>query len=520
MLDGFYLLDKSGCDLPHEVISVRLSSKNIKDAAENDLNYFVNLIEIDLSENNLKEPHKLSGLTALEKLHLQNNGIENINFSEYRRFDKLLMLDLSYNQLNPVTLDNLKWIPTLRDLNLSGNDLYDLPDPLAFLPNLELLNLSSNKFVSDHTASRIWAHLAAAPKLREVNMSRNSFRGIHTEKLVAGDFENLEKLDFSFNKAENQHNLICARNFKTLKVLIVTGNPFAAVGQHKGLETELFTRIGAILINENVGLPYLKHAKKTAKPPIRFHNLFTLEPDKLVEDAKPTFFGVELPKEEEGDEEEEQQGEEREAPVQNMNEEEEEEEEEELGEEQEAGRFFLTENQQQQQQARYKQTKKIAQNYDQETPNGIIKEEPFDTHGSKEDFGDEYGRKNEYSPNVSGTQMVSKQEQLNLKEVKNMGEFKKAAHAVLGDSKEYDNPMELQSAYKMLKHMVHKPSVNISAYDSKLARNPLPLPKKMQKVGPTVKYRYNAGEARMMDVERMIDTLNKKFLNADKGEDA
>ena len=54
----------------------------------------------------------------------------------------------------------------------------------------------------------------------------------------------LEKLDFSHNKAENQHNLICARNFKSLKVLIITGNPFAKVNQHKGLETELYTRIG------------------------------------------------------------------------------------------------------------------------------------------------------------------------------------------------------------------------------------------------------------------------------------
>ena len=25
ILDGFYLLDKSGCDLPHEVITIRLS---------------------------------------------------------------------------------------------------------------------------------------------------------------------------------------------------------------------------------------------------------------------------------------------------------------------------------------------------------------------------------------------------------------------------------------------------------------------------------------------------------------
>lgn len=52
-------------------------------------------------------------------------------------------------------------------------------------------------------------------------------RGIHTERLAAGNFSTLETLDFSFNSVENQHNLICARNFTELKKLIVTGNPFA-----------------------------------------------------------------------------------------------------------------------------------------------------------------------------------------------------------------------------------------------------------------------------------------------------
>lgn len=71
--------------------------------------------------------------------------------------------------------------------------------------------------------------------------------GIHTEKLTPGSFNTLERLDFSYNKAENQHNLICTRNFKTLKILIVTGNPFAFLGQHKGLEKEIYMRVGMCL---------------------------------------------------------------------------------------------------------------------------------------------------------------------------------------------------------------------------------------------------------------------------------
>jgi len=52
------------------------------------------------------------------------------------------------------------------------------------------------------------------------------YQGIHTEKIKAGDFFKLNVLDFSYNMVENQHNLICARNFRGLKELIVTGNPF------------------------------------------------------------------------------------------------------------------------------------------------------------------------------------------------------------------------------------------------------------------------------------------------------
>jgi hypothetical protein len=67
-------------------------------------------------------------------------------------------------------------------------------------------------------------------------VARNKIRGIHTEKLTAGNFATLIELDFSYNIVENQHNLICARNFVSLKKLYITGNPFAIDNQYKGLE--------------------------------------------------------------------------------------------------------------------------------------------------------------------------------------------------------------------------------------------------------------------------------------------
>jgi len=128
-----------------------------------------------------------------------------------------------------------------------------------------------------------------------LNVARNYLRGIHTEKLSAGDFYKLEHLDFGYNSCENQHNLICARNFKELKVLVITGNPFGIMKQFKGLEMELYARTGCVIVNKDVERPYLKKPKTKKRLKIVYTNLITLKEQYV--DTKPTqeFFGVDLP---------------------------------------------------------------------------------------------------------------------------------------------------------------------------------------------------------------------------------
>lgn len=116
-------------------------------------------------------------------------------------------------------------------------------------------------------------------------------RGIHTEKLIAGNFMNLEILDFSFNLVENQHNLICARNFKKLEKLIVTGNP---IEEYKGLEMEVYARTGAEVVNEAVEKPHLKKDKMKDKVRIQYSNLRTVENDNFGKDRN-YFMGIEMP---------------------------------------------------------------------------------------------------------------------------------------------------------------------------------------------------------------------------------
>lgn len=129
-------------------------------------------------------------------------------------------------------------------MNLSGNDLKELPDEMNSLSLLEDFDLSYNMFTSEYKASNFWFSLALLPNLRFLNVSKNYLRGIHTERLVAGNFNNLEKLNFSYNIVENQHNLISARNFLSLKSIDVSGNPFANNKAHKGLEMEIYAKTG------------------------------------------------------------------------------------------------------------------------------------------------------------------------------------------------------------------------------------------------------------------------------------
>ena len=101
---------------------------------------------------------------------------------------------LEYQCINQLTL-----LPSLVDLDLSYNDLEELPENMQNFTRLKKLNLEGNKFRSDYKAALFWASLASLPSVEFLSVSRNQIRGIHTEKLVAGNFGTLIELDFSYN---------------------------------------------------------------------------------------------------------------------------------------------------------------------------------------------------------------------------------------------------------------------------------------------------------------------------------
>jgi Leucine-rich repeat (LRR) protein len=57
----------------------------------------------------------------------------------------------------------LTLLPSLVDLDLSYNELEELPESLNNFTKLKKLNLEGNKFRSDHKAAFFWSSLASLP---------------------------------------------------------------------------------------------------------------------------------------------------------------------------------------------------------------------------------------------------------------------------------------------------------------------------------------------------------------------
>lgn len=67
---------------------------------------------------------------------------------------------IEYPHITQLTL-----LSNLIDLDLSYNDLEELPDNLSGFNKLKKLNLEGNKFRSDYKASYFWASLATLPTI-------------------------------------------------------------------------------------------------------------------------------------------------------------------------------------------------------------------------------------------------------------------------------------------------------------------------------------------------------------------
>jgi Leucine-rich repeat (LRR) protein len=217
-LDGFLLLEKSNMAFPDDSRQAVLSKMRLKKIVEEDLTFFTGLITLDVSENFL-ELAPFGVLPKLKQLNICCNNITNIpNLSG---FDRLQTLDISYNRLSHASVQALENLPSLTELDLSGNNLRSLPVEMYRLFTVEKLMLENNKIAENE----VFTILCSMPRLRELSLAYNFLSKISPECCSEGFFPLLEDLDLAFNYFGEEAGLLPLLDLPRLKRTILYGNP-------------------------------------------------------------------------------------------------------------------------------------------------------------------------------------------------------------------------------------------------------------------------------------------------------
>ena len=107
--------------------------------------------------------------------------------------------------------------------------------------------------------------MSTIPQLRRLNLSRNKLAEFHSESLPESNltqdynsvaFPYLEELNFSFNIVSEEEGLLyCATQLPKMRLIDITGNPFAITGSsdecYASLNQVMEAR-GAIIVNETL----------------------------------------------------------------------------------------------------------------------------------------------------------------------------------------------------------------------------------------------------------------------------
>ncbi|CAA3014515.1 LRR receptor-like serine threonine- kinase GSO1 [Olea europaea subsp. europaea] len=108
------------------------------------LNDFINLKKLDLSDNQFRSSGTIYGPKYLKVLNLQSNSFDNHIFSSLQGLSSLTSLDLSWNELKgTIEMKYLHALSNLDELDLSNNEIDNFTTPIDIrsMPSLQVLKL-------------------------------------------------------------------------------------------------------------------------------------------------------------------------------------------------------------------------------------------------------------------------------------------------------------------------------------------------------------------------------------------
>lgn len=231
LLDGFYLMQLCCVEDPLNLSIVDISTKDLTQIKEEDMNLFENIIEIKANENFLNL-ESFRNFPNLKDLYLACNNIKTIRL-RHEDFICLETLDLSFNNLTPIDIAHLGILKSLKYLKLTGNNLEFLPDTFSKLyvhtkdnkkivsekfPNLEELFLDNNKIREEDS----FDVLSVLKKLKRLHLNSNNISCIPNLKIFRKNlvFQEFNKSYYKKKKMKQKSASSNASNPKNLDSIL------------------------------------------------------------------------------------------------------------------------------------------------------------------------------------------------------------------------------------------------------------------------------------------------------------
>lgn len=153
---------------------------------------------VSRKDSNLQQRFANTFAGSLTNLYLADNRLDDTVFDEITMLPEVRVLNLSYNELVDIPPRSFRKWPQLNELYLSGNELTSLPsDDLELVPSLKVLHLNGNKF------QVLPAELGKVYKLAVLDVGSNSLKYNVSNWPYDWNWNwnrNLKYLNFSGNK--------------------------------------------------------------------------------------------------------------------------------------------------------------------------------------------------------------------------------------------------------------------------------------------------------------------------------